>query len=594
MTKHIQQTYQVLDEIEHVKKRTGMYAGSTAIQTSLEWIYSPEEKLMQKQEIAYIPAFIKIFSEILDNAIDEGKRSASLDTIKVDISFDEISVSDNGRGIPVEIHEKTGQHIAETVFSNLRAGSNFNDDEDQSLIGTNGIGSTLTNILSSNFRIESCDGKKKFTQDFWEGMRERSEPTIKAFTTNGTKITFTPDYEFFKLNGMDHDHKSKIYKKVIDAAANNLDVKFYFNGELIKFKSFDDYIALYSKDFLTDCNDDWKIGVSSSDGFDQISFINSVETYQGGTHVDYIVNQISTKLREFFKKKHKVDIKPSDIKNHIRIYISGSVNRPKFSSQTKENMISPVSEYKTTWTVSDKFIKNILKTEIVQSILDWISAKEKAQLMSDLRKANRAVDKNDPKRVEKFHDASTKNREEAILLLAEGDCLEENSELIVQTELGFISKKIKDVSIGDSVISHTGKVNKVINKQHRLKPVMTISTAAGNIACTREHRIYIYNTIKKDFEFVEAQHLDKSIHKLVKGKFMDYDFVSIVADILLVENDPTYQIEFIFDDGGIDQRSIKSSLSHKFGCFDVVDNKFVFIEAVSIIKNRHAFLYKNP
>jgi len=420
MTKHIQQTYQVLDEIEHVKKRTGMYAGSTAIQTSLEWIYSPKEKLMQKQEIAYIPAFIKIFSEILDNAIDEGKRSTSLDTIKVDISFDEISISDNGRGIPVEIHEKTGKYIAETVFSNLRAGSNFNDDEDQSLIGTNGIGSTLTNILSSNFRIESCDGKKKFTQDFWEGMRERSEPTIKAFTTNGTKITFTPDYEFFKLNGMDNDHKSKIYKKVIDAAANNLNVNFYFDGELIKFKSFDDYIALYSKDFLTDCNDDWKIGVSSSDGFDQISFINSVETYQGGTHVDYIVNQISTKLREFFKKKHKVDIKPSDIKNHIRIYISGSVNRPKFSSQTKENMISLVSEYKTTWTVSDKFIKNILKTEIVQSILDWISAKEKAQLMSDLRKANKAVDKNDPRRVEDFHDASTKNREEAILFICEG------------------------------------------------------------------------------------------------------------------------------------------------------------------------------
>jgi len=421
MTKHIQQTYQVLDEIDHIRSRSGMYVGSTTTQTSSEWVYSSKDVSMQKREISYIPAFIKIFSEILDNAIDEGKRSSSLDMIKVDISFDEISVSDNGRGIPVEIHTQTGQYIAETVFSNLRAGSNFNDDEDQSLIGTNGLGSTLTNILSSSFKVESCDGKKKFTQDFWEGMRERSEPEIKTFTKTGTKITFTPDYEFFKLNGMDQDHHAKIYKKVIDAAANNLDVKFYFNGELIKFKSFDDYIALYSKDFLTDSTEDWKVGISSSDGFDQISFINSVETYQGGTHVDYIVNQISTKLREFFKKKHKVDIKPSDIKNHIRIYISGSVNRPKFSSQTKENMISPVSEYKTTWTVSDKFIKNILKTDIVQSILDWISAKEKAQLMSDLRKANRAVDKNDPKRVEKFHDASTKNREEAILLLAEGD-----------------------------------------------------------------------------------------------------------------------------------------------------------------------------
>jgi DNA topoisomerase-2 len=422
MTKHIQQTYQVLDEIDHIRKRTGMYAGSTSIQTSQEWIFNDNLKKMEKRDISYIPSFIKIFSEILDNAIDEGKRAPDiLNQIKVDITFDEISIQDNGRGIPVEIHEQTGTYIAETVFSNLRAGSNFNDDEDQSLIGTNGVGSTLTNVLSTNFRVESCDGKKKLTQDFWNGMRERSEPTIKQFSKNGTKITFTPDYEFFKLSGLDVDHQLKIQKKVIDAAANNLGIKFYFNGELIKFKSFDDYIGLYSNTYFTDNTDDWKVGISESDGFEQISFINSVETYQGGTHVDYVVNQITAKLREYFKKKYKVDVKPSDIKNHFRIYIAGTVNRPRFSSQTKENMISLPSEWKTSWTVSDKFIKNILKSEIIQSILDWVQAKERANEAAELRKANKNLDKADPRRVEKFHDASTKQRNEAVLFLAEGD-----------------------------------------------------------------------------------------------------------------------------------------------------------------------------
>jgi DNA topoisomerase-2 len=422
MTKHIQQTYQVLDEIDHIRKRTGMYAGSTSIQTSQEWIFNDNLKKMEKRDISYIPSFIKIFSEILDNAIDEGKRAPDILTqIKVDITFDEISIQDNGRGIPVEIHEQTGTYIAETVFSNLRAGSNFNDDEDQSLIGTNGVGSTLTNVLSTNFRVESCDGKKKLTQDFWNGMRERSEPTIKQFSKNGTKITFTPDYEFFKLSGLDVDHQLKIQKKVIDAAANNLGIKFYFNGELIKFKSFDDYIGLYSNTYFTDNTDDWKVGISESDGFEQISFINSVETYQGGTHVDYVVNQVTAKLREYFKKKYKVDVKPSDIKNHFRIYIAGTVNRPRFSSQTKENMISLPSEWKTSWTVSDKFIKNILKSEIIQSILDWVQAKERANEAAELRKANKNLDKADPRRVEKFHDASTKQRNEAVLFLAEGD-----------------------------------------------------------------------------------------------------------------------------------------------------------------------------
>lgn len=422
MTKHIQQTYQVLDEIEHIRKRTGMYAGSTSIQTSQEWIFNDTTKKMEKRDISYIPAFIKIFSEILDNSIDEGKRAPDvLTAIKVDISFDEISVQDDGRGIPVVLHEQTGTYIAETVFSNLRAGSNFNDDEDQSLIGTNGVGSTLTNVLSTNFKIESCDGKKKLTQDFWNGMRERSEPKIKEFSKHGTKITFTPDYAFFKLFGMDGDHFLKIQKKVIDAAANNLNIKFYFNGNLIKFKSFDDYVALYSDTYFTDNSDDWKVGITNSDGFEQISFINSVETYQGGTHVNYVVDQITNKLREHFKKKHKIDVKPSDIKNHFRVIISGTVNRPRFSSQTKENMISPASEWKTSWTVSDKLIKNLLKSDVIQSILDWVQAKEKATELAELRKANKNLDKADPRRVDKFHDASTKQRSEAMLFLAEGD-----------------------------------------------------------------------------------------------------------------------------------------------------------------------------
>ena len=192
MTKHIQQTYQVLDEIEHIRKRTGMYAGSVSVQTSFEWVLNPDSKKMEKKEISYIPALIKIFSEILDNSIDEGKRAPdTLTQIKVTVDGGEISVQDNGRGIPVQIHEQSGTYIAETVFSNLRAGSNFNDSEDQSLIGTNGVGSTLTNVLSTSFKVESCDGKKLLKQDFWNGMRERSEPKISASTRNGTKITFT-------------------------------------------------------------------------------------------------------------------------------------------------------------------------------------------------------------------------------------------------------------------------------------------------------------------------------------------------------------------------------------------------------------------
>jgi DNA topoisomerase-2 len=106
----------------------------------------------------------------------------------------------------------------------------------------------------------------------------------------------------------------------------------------------------------------------------------------------------------------------------MRIYISANVNRPRFSSQTKENMLSPSSEWKTSWTVPDKFIQKLLKTEIIQSILDWAAAKQQAELMKDLRKANKDLGKSDPRKVDKFSDAMERTqRHKCVLFLAEGD-----------------------------------------------------------------------------------------------------------------------------------------------------------------------------
>jgi DNA topoisomerase-2 len=474
MSKHIQQTYQVLDEIEHVRKRTGMYAGSIASQTSEEWIYNQQTKKMERREITYIPAFIKIFSEILDNSIDEHKRAPeTLDSIRVDFHDDgSISIFDNGRGIPVQIHEQTGQYIAETIFSNLRAGSNFNDDVDQQLIGTNGIGATLCNILSSNFKIESCDGKQLFKQEFWNGLRERSNPKITNYAKSFTRTTFTPDYEFFKLDSLDEDHKLKLIKKIVDAAANNTAVKFYINGDRIQIRSFSDYIALYTDEYIVDlANNDWKIGISASDTFEQISFVNAVETYQGGTHVDYVAWQIVERLREYFKKKHKVDLKPGDVRAHMRLYISANINRPKFSSQTKENMISPVSEWKTNWKVSDKFIRQLTQSSIIQAVLSWVEAKARQAELAELKKMNKDTSKRDPRRVEKFNDANErKDRHLCELYLSEGDSAAKaiQSARGKNPYIGSFALKGKPLNVTDA------KVEQIVNNEE-IKNLLTIT-----------------------------------------------------------------------------------------------------------------------
>jgi DNA topoisomerase-2 len=418
----MEQAYKVLDEISHIRLRTGMYAGSVSPQTSLEYVYDLSAGKMSKKEVTYVPALIKIFSEILDNAIDEGKRHPeTLSEINVEFNNGQITIEDNGKGIPVEIHPQTGSYIATTVFSNLRAGSNFNDEDDQALIGTNGVGSTLTNVLSKRFEIQSCDGSKVLSQVFSNGMTEIGEPRIGKSKKNGTKISFIPDYEFFKLEGLTNDIHSKMVKKVIDAAACNSNIKFTINAEKVNIKSFSDYVKMYSDDYVVDEQEDWKVGVCASDGFEQISFINSVETYQGGTHVDYVSLQIINAIREFVRKKHKIDVKPADIKNQLCVFISGTVNRPKFSSQTKENMISPVSEYKTSWSAPDKFIKKILQSTIIQSILDWAEAKAKLAELAELRKLNKDSQKQNLKGIKKFNDATNKDRSGTCLFLAEGD-----------------------------------------------------------------------------------------------------------------------------------------------------------------------------
>ena len=513
--------YAVLDEIEHVRRRTGMYAGSTELQTASDWIYDPNLKKMVKKQVSYIPALIKIFSEILDNAIDEHRRAPNvLDAIRVDFTADGIiTITDNGRGIPVEVHPQTGKYIAETVFTTLRAGSNFDDTKDQQLVGTNGVGSTLTSILSTMFRIESCDGKKVYMQEFRNGLRERDEPKIKSDNKNRTKITFKPDYEFFKLKGLDADHAMKMTKKIADAAACNPGVKFYINGDRIAVKDFGDYISLYTDEFVYDDTPDWKVGISHSDGFEQISFVNSVETYQGGTHVAYVMDQIVEAIRAYIKKKHKVEVKPADIRNHMRVYISANVNRPKFSSQTKENMISQYGTYKTSWEVPDKMIQKLLKSPIIQSVLDWVEAKQKAAELAELRKLNKEAAKANPRRVEKFDDAIEKvNRHQCEVFFTEGDCLFENTIVFALTKEGQKRIPIKDLTIGDLVLTHKNRFKPVTAKSEQVKKAVKIVYHRKELLVSEDHRLLVFDKELQQFGYIAAVHLNMQKHQLVENK----------------------------------------------------------------------------
>ncbi len=521
MSKKIEDKYKKLDDIEHVILKPSMYIGSTKSHSTTKWLLNIDK--FEKREVTYNPGFLKLIDEIVINSIDESKRPESkLNIVNINIIDNKITVWDNG-GIPVVKHKEYNEYIPEIIFSNMRAGSNFTESDDRTWSGTNGVGSSIVNIFSKEFIVSTSDGKNQFTQIFSNNMRNKTKAKITKSTKKFTEISFTPDLERFGLSKIDYDHFLMIEKRVYDLAGCNPNIKFIFNGTSIKISSFTDYIKLYTDEYFFEANKEktWSIGIGVSDnGFQQISFANSTETYDGGTHVDYIMNQIVVQLREFFLKKHKVDIKPNELKSHMTLFLDTTIINPSFSSQTKEKLITEVKEFGSTYEVSSKLIQSILKSEIVNSILDWIDQKKNAEANKLQRDLNKKLSKI---KVDKLIDAKGKDRWKCSLALFEGDCLEENTLVRVLREGDLLDIKIKNINIGDLVITHNNRFQEVSALTKNIQYKNIIKTNIGDIKCSNKHRFFVYDVDKNEFLFEHVYNLDKNKHKLVKNQlcFMD-------------------------------------------------------------------------
>lgn len=422
--KTIEEKFKKLTEVEHCLMRPGRYLGSINPHTSQTWLYQPDK--MVKQECTWNPAFIKMFDEVISNSVDHSKREEGkhLTTIKVEVdqTTGEICIFDNG-GIPVVLHRELNQYVPEMIFE-LRAGSNFDDADESTLTGQNGEGAALTNIFSKYFIVETCDAHNKFKMKFEENSQVRNKPKVtEAEGSKGfTKIVYLPDYERLGTT-LDAGNYAMLYKRTVDIAALNPHLKVYWQGERINIPSFKDYIKLYADEFIYDDNEHWKIGISHSlEGFQHISFVNTTQTNIGGTHIDYIANQVVAAVRAYLLKKHKVDVRPAEIKQHLQLFIDATIINPRYSSQTKDELITEIKDYKTSFEVTDKFIKKLLGTSIIQAVLDWVAAKEEAAKKAEMRKLNKDINKTDARRVEKLTDATEKKeRWKCSLVLTEGD-----------------------------------------------------------------------------------------------------------------------------------------------------------------------------
>lgn len=421
MQQSIEERYRKLSSVEHVLVRPGMYVGNINPHSPVEWVYNPTSKKMEKREITYSPAFIKIFDEIISNSVDESKRKGShLNEIKVDIDDDGwITIWDNG-GIPVVLHKEHNQYVPEFIFSELKAGSNFDDNEENLGAGQNGVGSTLTNIFSKKFVVETADGKNRFKQTFENNLSKRSTPDVKPSDKNYTKISYLPDYERLKCK-LDKDTKLKLFKRVVDIAGTNPNLKIKLNNETIKINSFEDYICLYTDEYEYEESKGWRVGIGQArDGFENVSFVNSAMTREG-THIDHVVNQVTSAIRLFIQKKHGEDVKPSEIKKYFFLFVDCEIDSPRFDAQTKEKLINKPENFSNEYKASNKFIAKMLKSPIIQEILIDIENKAQRKLLEEEKKLNKDADKKNLKKIVKLNDANSSDREKCMLFLCEGD-----------------------------------------------------------------------------------------------------------------------------------------------------------------------------
>jgi len=171
--KTIEEVYQKKTQLEHILLRPDTYVGSIEKHTQTLWVYENDE--MVQRPVSYVPGLYKIFDEILVNAADNKQRDPSMDALKVTIDAEQntVSVFNNGDGVPVEIHQEEKVYVPELIFGHLLTSSNYDDNVKKTTGGRNGYGAKLTNIFSTEFVIETADGKrqKKYKQVLFSALR---------------------------------------------------------------------------------------------------------------------------------------------------------------------------------------------------------------------------------------------------------------------------------------------------------------------------------------------------------------------------------------------------------------------------------------
>lgn len=528
----------VLSDMEHVRLRTAIYLGSTK-ETSYEIPIFEANDIKIKQKF-FIPALFKGVNEIVDNGVDELTQLKKKDK-KIGLNHDTIlnrfKVCDNGRGVPIDMHSQTQRYTPETVFTELRSGRNFEDDEKESgVIGTNGVGSSCVAMISEEFNVQIKRDKKFYEQMYYDGTSKIDEPAINTYNgrDTGTCIDFKfdtslPQFETTKID------PELIHNRAFEIALNNPELEVTYGrkqldddgdeeqiSEKYHFKGgMGEYIKKVSDRFFEfkydhpDFTAKYYIVLDKYQGIDEKIFVyvNSSLLFEGGTAEFMFFNQffgaVQTKLKTEIKKR-KVDLNKNDVRQNLMVIADVKMKNPQYDNQSKTRLISQEIKKHIEKLVADNIAKFIsTNKDWVEEVLDRAEFRQRIADMAEVKKKQ----KKKKGKLAKLIDCYSKDRSQCSIAFSEGDCITADTPII--TAKGLMP--IKDVRVGEIVPTHAGDKKVLVNQQVE-KEAWKVEISGDNLEFSDTHKHPVFNTDTNSIEIVETNNLNPSIHKLLRKK----------------------------------------------------------------------------
>ena len=417
---------QILEGLEAVRKRPGMYIGSTSSRGLHHLVY-----------------------EIVDNAVDEA-LAGYCDTIDVQINSDNsITVVDDGRGIPVDIQKKAGLPAVEVVFTILHAGGKFGGGGYKVSGGLHGVGASVVNALSEWLEVEVYHGGKVYRQRYERGKTMYPLKIVGDCPTDkhGTKVTFLPDKTIFEETVYDYDtlkirlretaFLTKNLKIILrDDREDKKEKVFHYEGGIKEFVSYlnRSNVPLYDNVIYCEGKKDnvlVEVAMQHNDSYTEniYSFVNNINTPEGGTHLTGFRNALTKTFNDYGRKNKLLkDNEPAltgeDIREGLTAIISVKIEEPQFEGQTKQKLGNSEARGAVDSVVSEQltyFLEqnpSVAKTIIEKSVLAQ-RARAAARKARDLTRRKTVLD--GLSLPGKLADCSSKHPEECEIYIVEGD-----------------------------------------------------------------------------------------------------------------------------------------------------------------------------